>query len=313
MAVSHFHHLLYGSTVTILTDHAAVKAVLECPNPTAKYARWWTRVYSRGIKQVKLCYRAGKENKGADALSRISHTTSPEVGTVDGEIQVATVTAPDILIDPHTDRVAEVQVTTVTVSDIPIDRPHTERVATSPGESQTSEPESTRSHPNTITLPDTNYGNARGQRPNLEQSSEHSSASVRILTDSDTGSSQQQEEASDTESLPGEREDVESEQVDNCDIGKEQDKDLAIREIKEYLRSGVFPRDEARARRLALRESQFSLIDIMNQRPGICVPWHQAICVRSYSGSPMEAGLVDTSLGGDSLILFVLAGGGSQC
>ena len=52
-AVSHFHHLLYGRTVTILTDHTAVKAVLECPNPTAKHARWWTRVYGRGIKQVK--------------------------------------------------------------------------------------------------------------------------------------------------------------------------------------------------------------------------------------------------------------------
>lgn len=85
-AVSHFHHLLYSSTVTILTDHTAVKAVLECPNPTAKHARWWTRVYGRGIKQVKLGYKAGKENKGADALSRISHTTSLEVGTVDGEI-----------------------------------------------------------------------------------------------------------------------------------------------------------------------------------------------------------------------------------
>lgn len=78
---------------------------------------------------------------------------------------------------------------------------------------------------------------------------------MRILTDPDTGSSRRQDAASDTESLPGEREDVENEQVDNCDIGKEQDKDQAIREIKKYLRSGVLPRDEARARRLALRES----------------------------------------------------------
>ena len=73
-------------------------------------------------------------------------------------------------------------------------------------------------------LPDTNYGNARGQRPHLE----HSSSSVRMLTDPDTGSSQQQDAASDTESLPGEREDVESEKVDNCDIGKEQDKDMVL-------------------------------------------------------------------------------------
>lgn len=67
-AVSHFHHFLYGSKVTIYKDHTAVKAVLESPNPTAKHVRWWTRVYGRSVRKIKLCYRAGRENKGADAL-----------------------------------------------------------------------------------------------------------------------------------------------------------------------------------------------------------------------------------------------------
>ena len=32
--VSHFHHYLYGNSVTIFTDHTAVKAILESDNPT---------------------------------------------------------------------------------------------------------------------------------------------------------------------------------------------------------------------------------------------------------------------------------------
>jgi hypothetical protein len=43
--ISQFHHFLYGHNVTVYTGHAAVKAVLEADNPTAKHARWWMRVY----------------------------------------------------------------------------------------------------------------------------------------------------------------------------------------------------------------------------------------------------------------------------
>ena len=46
--VSHFHHYLYGNSLTIFTDHTAVRAVLESDNPMAKHARWWTKVYGRG-------------------------------------------------------------------------------------------------------------------------------------------------------------------------------------------------------------------------------------------------------------------------
>ena len=49
------------------------------------------RVYGRGVKDVKLCYRAGRENKGADALSRSPVLLPPAVGTVDGEVQVANI------------------------------------------------------------------------------------------------------------------------------------------------------------------------------------------------------------------------------
>lgn len=92
-AVSHYHHFLYGNVVTVYTDHTAVKAVLETPNPTGKHARWWTKVYGRGVKEVWIIYRAGKENKNADALSCSSVTPAPQVGIAEEEVQVSPVCA----------------------------------------------------------------------------------------------------------------------------------------------------------------------------------------------------------------------------
>ena len=69
-AITHFRSHLYGNTVKVLTDHSAVKSVLETPNPTGKYARWWTKVFGSGVKSVSTAYRAGCENAFADALSR---------------------------------------------------------------------------------------------------------------------------------------------------------------------------------------------------------------------------------------------------
>lgn len=65
-----FPSLPVGNVVTVYTDHTAVKAVLETPNPTGKHARWWSKVYRRGVKKVQIVYWAGKENKNADALSQ---------------------------------------------------------------------------------------------------------------------------------------------------------------------------------------------------------------------------------------------------
>ena len=70
---SHFYHLLYGNSVTVYTDHTSVRAVLECPNPTAKHARWWTRVYGRGVKSVRICYRAGRERSPVALTCHLQH------------------------------------------------------------------------------------------------------------------------------------------------------------------------------------------------------------------------------------------------
>ena len=49
-SVSHFRIYLYGQKVTIYTDHAAVKAVLQSPNTTGRHARWWIKVHGAGLR-----------------------------------------------------------------------------------------------------------------------------------------------------------------------------------------------------------------------------------------------------------------------
>ena len=68
-----------------------MKAVLETANPTAKHARWWTRVYGRGVKSVKIVYRPGRENSNANALSHHPLLPAPAVGLAENEMQVSRV------------------------------------------------------------------------------------------------------------------------------------------------------------------------------------------------------------------------------
>ena len=62
-AMQHFNAYLYGHEVTVVTDHSAVKAILQTPNLSGKHARWW-------LKKIDIVYRPGQENSKADALSR---------------------------------------------------------------------------------------------------------------------------------------------------------------------------------------------------------------------------------------------------
>ena len=77
-ALNHFHVYLYGDEVTVYTDHSAVKAVLKTPNPSAKHARWWTKVYGSGVKNIQIVYRSGRENSNADALSHNPQAPAPQ-------------------------------------------------------------------------------------------------------------------------------------------------------------------------------------------------------------------------------------------
>ena len=76
--------------VTVLTDHSAVKAILQTPNLSGKHARWWTKVYGSGVKDVKIQYRPGRLNSSADALS--PSPQSPSVTeAANHDVHVATV------------------------------------------------------------------------------------------------------------------------------------------------------------------------------------------------------------------------------
>ena len=92
-ALSHFHYYLYGHKVQVITDHTAVKGILDSPNPSGRHARWWTRVFGQGIKEVTIIYRAGKDNLAADALSRNPHEKPPSKGIGEDEVQVAVVSS----------------------------------------------------------------------------------------------------------------------------------------------------------------------------------------------------------------------------
>ena len=92
-SISHFHYYLYGHKVTVYTDHSAVKSVLEMSSSSGRHAPWWTRVYGRGIKEVNVVFRAGKENVAADALSRNPLPEMPTEGLAESETQVATISS----------------------------------------------------------------------------------------------------------------------------------------------------------------------------------------------------------------------------
>lgn len=64
-------------------DHTAVKAAPE------KHAHWWSRVYGRGVKEVRILYHAGRENRDADAPSGSLVFPAPEVGLGEDELQVS--------------------------------------------------------------------------------------------------------------------------------------------------------------------------------------------------------------------------------
>ena len=68
--IIHFRAYLYGHVVVVYTEHSAIQAVLETPNPSGKHVRWRSKVFGCGTKSLQILYRAGHENVIADALSR---------------------------------------------------------------------------------------------------------------------------------------------------------------------------------------------------------------------------------------------------
>ena len=84
----HFRAYLYGHKVTVFTDHAPVKSMLNTTHPSGKLARWAESVAEL---DVEIKYRPGRKNSNADALSR-SPQENPS-SEEEPEFQVAAVTA----------------------------------------------------------------------------------------------------------------------------------------------------------------------------------------------------------------------------
>ena len=66
-AVKHFRPYLYGHRCTVLTDHEALKSLLNTPHPSGKLARWGMAIQELDLN---IIYRPGKQNRNADALSQ---------------------------------------------------------------------------------------------------------------------------------------------------------------------------------------------------------------------------------------------------
>jgi len=58
-SVTHFKYYLYGHKVTIIIDHAAVKAILGTSNLSSQHAHWWNKLYGCGIKEIEIIHWAG--------------------------------------------------------------------------------------------------------------------------------------------------------------------------------------------------------------------------------------------------------------
>ena len=96
-SVSHFKAYLYGHDVVVYSDHSAVKAVLETPNPSGKHARWWLKVFGSGLRSIRIVYKAGKDNTNADALSR-SPAGLPPLNAEVEQVQVASIQTTDLTV-----------------------------------------------------------------------------------------------------------------------------------------------------------------------------------------------------------------------
>ncbi len=96
-SVSHFKAYLYGHDVVVYSDHSAVKAVLETPNPSGKHARWWLKVFGSGLRSIRIVYKAGKDNTNDDALSRRPAGLAPLNAKVE-QVQLASIQTTDLTV-----------------------------------------------------------------------------------------------------------------------------------------------------------------------------------------------------------------------
>ena len=61
-SVKHFRVLVYGTKFDVVTDHAALKWLMEIKEPTGRIARW---IMFHQAFQINIIYRKGKKHQNA--------------------------------------------------------------------------------------------------------------------------------------------------------------------------------------------------------------------------------------------------------
>ncbi|MHB1799647.1 MAG: RNase H-like domain-containing protein, partial [Vulcanimicrobiaceae bacterium] len=70
-ATSQFRPYLYGRKFSIITDHVALKWLMEIKSPSGRLARWSLKLQEH---EMDIQHRSGKKHGNADAMSRIDDT-----------------------------------------------------------------------------------------------------------------------------------------------------------------------------------------------------------------------------------------------
>ncbi|GES79037.1 enzymatic polyprotein, putative [Rhizophagus clarus] len=84
-AVQHFHKFLIERKFEIITDHAALKGLMNAKIPKGRRARWIMELQQYDCEMI---HRNGKENKNADALSRMKYENSNKRKSNEKEVKV---------------------------------------------------------------------------------------------------------------------------------------------------------------------------------------------------------------------------------
>ena len=83
--VKHFRPYLYGYKCLVITDHEALKSLLNTPHPSGKLARWGLAIQEL---YLTIKYQPGKNNLSPDALSHMPIQIQDHVTAKDEETTV---------------------------------------------------------------------------------------------------------------------------------------------------------------------------------------------------------------------------------
>ena len=91
------------TSLYVRTDHSPVRAVLETPIASGKHARWWSKFFSSGLRDIKIVCLPKKENASADALPWCPVAAAPPDSVVDDTVQIAQLESSSLVITDLSD------------------------------------------------------------------------------------------------------------------------------------------------------------------------------------------------------------------